>query len=208
MKNQLLEAWAILTSDRKKASVLGSLVLVAGGLWLRAAITSGPKSANASSKTRMTESGKKRAEKSAKAEKDAPRLTRTRVVEMAPPPELQRDLFMLSDALLASSPQTEPNDMGTPKSAGGKVDKSLRPAVIAAQTIEERVASEAARLQLRSTMIGANPTAVIESDDTSRSGATVVRVGNTVAGFTVIAIRAREVELEKEHVRVTIARSN
>lgn len=208
MNKQLQEAWAIVTADRKKAAVLGALVLVAGGLWLRAALTSGPSKASASGESRMTESGKKRAEKAAKKPEDVVERAPARTIELAPPPPLTRDLFVLSEALLASSAQTDLVDSGDPKSAAGKDDKPLRPAPIAAQTVSERVASEAARLRLRSTMIGANPIAVIETPDASRAGGVMVRPGEAIAGFTLVAVRAHEVELEKEGVRVTIARTN
>jgi len=209
MNNQLREAWAILTADRRKAAVLGALVFIAAGLWLRAAITSGPSKAKGFNEPRMTESGNKSAKKkNASSDAEEGFTKPPRVINFNPPSPLVRDLFILSDELLASSPQTEPGDPAAPKSASGTDDKPVRTAAPPAQTVEQRIAHEAAALRLRSTMIGANPIAVIESADAPRGGSSVVRLGETIAGFTLIAVRAHEVELEKENVRVTIARSN
>ena len=208
MNKQFQEVWTLITSDKKKAMALGSLALVAGGLWLRAAITSGPSKASASDKKRMTADGEKRAKKSGEKNAESDKSeTVVRVIAVTSPPPLTRDLFALSDALLASSSQMDSDRSGNPKSAVGKDDKPLQSAAMRAQTLEERVQSEASDFRLRSTMIGASPIAVIETQGAkSRQSGTVVRVGEQIEGFTVIAIRARDVELEKEGVRITLSR--
>src|SRR5690606_31572506 len=123
MNAHLQEAWTLITSDKKKATMLGALALVAGGLWLRAAVTSGPSSAKANEK-RMTADGEKRAKKAAKAnQSDESEEDVVRIIELSSPPPLTRDLFALSEALLASSAQTDLIDSSGPKSALGKVDK-------------------------------------------------------------------------------------
>lgn len=207
MNAHLQEIWTLITTDKKKATILGALALVAGGLWLRAAMTSGPSTAKANEK-RMTADGERRAKRASKkseseTEHDAP----VRIIELSPPPPLTRDLFALSDALLASSAQTDPAPFSNPKSASGTDDKSLQSAGMRTQSTEDRVRAEAGKLRLRSTMIGANPIAVIEAGASSRAAGRVVRLGDEIEGFIVRAIHAREIELEKEGVRVTLTRA-
>lgn len=207
MSDQLREFWAIVTADRKKAAVLGGLALVAGGLWIRAAVTSGPSKATASDAPRMTESAKKRAKKLAKSDEDSSSKTPSQTITIQSPDPLTRDLFVVSDALLASSSQMEPADARAPKSAAGIDDKSLRPAGLGAETPKQRVTREAAELRLRSTMIGANPIAVFQNPNGSRQSASMVRIGGDIAGFKLVAVRAHEAELEKEGIRVTVSRT-
>jgi len=69
------------------------------------------------------------------------------------------------------------------------------------------VRQEAAALRLRSTMISSNPIAVIETTAGAGKRASVVRMGDSIEGFVLISVRAREVDLEKNGVRVTLSRS-
>ncbi|RMH24210.1 MAG: hypothetical protein D6693_10195 [Planctomycetota bacterium] len=200
MNQSLLQFWAIVTADRKKAAMLGALVLVAGGLWVRAALTTGPSRAKAGAGGGIVTLQADGGEDEGPAEPD---LRRT--VTVTPAPRNTRDLFALSDALVSLSSQMEPDASGAPKSASGSDDNTQRPGA-RARDRERRVRDEASSLRLRSTMIGASPIAVIETPEGNRHGV-VVRPGDVVEGFRVVAIRTHEVELEKDGVSVTIARA-
>lgn len=210
MNQQLQEAWAVLTADKKKATVLGVLALFAIIFWIRAALVSGPAKATASSNA-ITTTDRSKSIKNANASAAAlgnadqeswPTITLKRTKK------LNRDLFALSDALLASSAQMEQVVSDPSKSDPRKVEKLVRVAPMRVQTVEERVRDEALSLRLRSTMTGANPIAVIETADSKGRAAPVVRVGERIAGFELLAVRAREVDLEKEGVRVTLSHAS
>ena len=204
MNKSLLEFWAVITADRKKAAMLGTLVVVAGGLWVRASLMTGPDTAKAGTDAVITTLSTASPGNAAAAESDEPDLRRT--IALTSPPPLTRDLFALSDVFVSLSSQTDPAAGGSPKSASGTDDKPLRPIALGPAAIEQRVREEAAGLRLRSTMIGASPIAVIETPGVGRHGA-VVRVGDEVEGFRVISIGTEDVELEKAGTRVTLTRS-
>lgn len=208
MNKQLQETWAVLTADKKKATALGALALLSGGLWIRAAVMSGPSQAAASTHETTTDTTNKHSSSAgASAAAGGVNPETFPAITLEAVGDLNRDLFALSDALLASSAQMEQAGSDRPKSARRNDDKSLRTATTRAQTVEERVRDEAQGLHLRSTMIGANPIAVIEVAGATGRSSPVLRLGDHVAGFVLRVVRAQEVELEKEGVRVTLSRT-
>lgn len=207
MNKQLQEVWAVLMADRRKAGALGSLMLVAGGLWIRAALMSGPSKVHASGGATGADgdNGGASGLSSAQSPGSAPVLP-SRAITFSAPPPLSRDLFALSDAILASSPQTDSAPTASPKFERGKDETRVTEPVVSPKTTEELVRDQVERLRLRSTMISSNSIAVIETMTGSRQEARVLRIGDEINGFTLIAVMALQVELEKDGVRVTITR--
>ncbi len=204
MNQRFAEVWAIVTADKKKAGVLACLVLVAVGLWVRAALTSGPSRAEASAGSSGFAST--RSNGNNKVSDEIP-VAPPRPVWFSDPDVLKRDMFALSDPLVALSAQPDLLAADDPKSRVGTDDKSTRTGAPGTISVESRVRQEAESLRLRSTMIGTNPIAVIEPIAGARRNAAVLRVGDTIDGFTLIEIHAHSVEMEKEGVRVTLSRS-
>lgn len=204
MNERVAEIWAIVTADKKKAGVLACLVLVAVGLWLRAALTSGPSRADAS--TSANASGFASSRDTGKNKPDDAPAAPPKPVRFIQPEALDRDMFALSDPLVALSAQPDRAGADNPKSPMGTDDKSQRAGTSEAVSIETRVRQESESLRLTSTMIGTNPIAVIESTAGARRNAAVLRVGDTIDGFTLVEVHAHSVALEKDGVRVTLSR--
>ena len=202
MSRQIIEMWAVVTADKKKAGLLIGLVLLAGGMWIRTAFFMGPKNAQASGSRTPSNATPKAQPSSTPDDTDTPEPAR--IITLTTPPPLKRDLFALSDVLVSLSSQTDRPDVVAPKSARRTDEKHVRSA---AMTVEQRVRQEAAALRLRSTMISSNPIAVIETTAGAGKRASVVRMGDSIEGFVLISVRAREVDLEKNGVRVTLSRS-
>lgn len=205
MNKQLHEAMVILAADKKKAVFLGSLLFVAIGLWIRTALLTGPPQAQGAGANITNGSGSADPDRAgaplnSEGEIGVPR----QIVRFPQAQPLTRDLFALSDTLLALSAQTDQARPNDPKSSHGIDDKfnQRRPESAAART--KRIHDEAGQLSLRSTMTGSNPVAVI-AQRADMLGA-VVRMGEEIAGFTLVRVRAREVEIEKEGVSVTLTR--
>jgi hypothetical protein len=196
-------------ADRKKLTVLAVLgvLLVASGI--RAVVLSGPRAARASAMPTENPapgvSGGSAAATSTVGEQRTRRGPETRVP--APPP-LMRDLFALSERHFPKPSQTEPVDDSPPKSETAKVETPPQvPAPTPAETAEARVRKEVERLRLRGTLLGGNPTAVIEIGTGRERRGTVVRPGEDVLGFKLVEVRATEVVLEKDGIRIELKRA-
>ncbi len=207
MNQRFAEVWAIVTADKKKTGVLACLVLVAVGLWLRAALTSGPSRAGASTSATDASgfaSNKTAGKNKGPAEADA---APPKTVRFTTPEPLRRDMFALSDPLVALSAQPDLLVPDDPKSRAGTDDKSARAGGPEPVSIVSRVRQEAESLRLRSTMVGTNPIAVIEPNSGARRNAAVLRVGDMIDGFTLVEVHAHSVVMEKDGVRVTLSRA-
>ncbi len=204
VNKQLHETMVILAADKKKAAFLGSLLFVAVGLWVRAAMVTGPHEAQGAGNT-MSEGAMSPDRADEPSQKESELLAHRDIVRIPTVQPLTRDLFALSDELLALSAQTDQPQLDDPKSSLGIDDKSNQSGPESAAAKEKRIHLEAAQLSLRSTMTGSNPVAVIAQDSGKLAGV-VVRLGEEIAGFTLVHVRAREVEIEKEGVRVALTR--
>jgi hypothetical protein len=204
VNKQLHETMVILAADKKKAAFLGSLLFVAIGLWVRAALVTGPHEAQGAGNTMSAGSASPdRADEPSKKEDEV--FAQRVIVRVPTVKPLTRDLFALSDGLLALSAQTDQAQPDDPKSSLRIDDKSNQSRPESAAAREKRIHQEAAQLSLRSTMTGSNPVAVIAQDSGKLAGV-VVRLGEEIAGFMLVQVRAREVEIEKEGVRVALTR--
>ncbi len=203
MKRSLIELWVRVTSDRRKASVLGALLIIAGGMWLRTMLIAdnAPRKARASvnSKIASIDAG----EGSGNSIGDREKSKRLRI-EIPAPPALDRDLFALSARYFSLSSQTEAPAQEPPKSAQGTVENPHEQELLRQQALVRRINEEAAELRLRSTIVGANPFAVIESGASGKSSGMVVGLGGTIRGFQLVEVRSRSVVLEKSGVQVEL----
>ena len=197
MKERLIEAWVLLIADKRKAGLLAVLVFAALGLWARAALLGGhPSSASAAVGTQTVGS--------TDVVSGGPgAFERAPLVVLPPPEPLTRDLFAPGPAFGDQPLQTEqPADSG-PKSAAGTDDKSPVSPELRRMELERAVREEASRLQLSSTMVGANPIAVFQLEGSSGSRA-VLRVGESIDGFELVEVSARNAVLLKNGIRVEL----
>jgi len=204
MQERLRDLWIVITADKKKAGVLGGLLVVALVLWARTALTESPKRAAASDDQATTQTSTGTAGDSGDGANGSEKPRE--IVRAVSPALLQRDLFAVSDERLAPPAQPDPSEEAGHKSEAGSDDKPVEQERSARLTRDERVREEARRLRLRSTMLGRRPMAVIEvTKDRSRTSG-VVRLGESIEGFRVVEIAARAAVLEKDGVRVVLER--
>ncbi len=197
MKRQLLELWIAASSDPRKLGILGALLVVALGLWGRAALMqSGPSEAEASRKGSASSSASSAKGGEHSSEKAGP----TRVVTLPPIEPLGRDLFAVSEELIPQPSQPEAKASGAPKPSPSNDDKPMDLEQLRIARIMER----ASGLRLRSTIVGGEPIAVIEQVG-RRSQGRVVRLGEQIAGFSLVKVDAGRVVLEQDGVRVELA---
>ena len=200
MKQRYAEFWVLLTSDKRKMFVLLGLLVVAVVLWLKMALTGQPTRASASSGAVAGS-----AEVEAGAE-----LTGDGEFEVAPLVVLQRiepltrDLFAPGPAFGVQSLQTDQSDDSVPKSAEGSDDNSPVSPELQRLELERLVREEASRLHLSGIMIGVNPVAVIQIDG-SNDTRSFVGVGDSVLGFELVEVTARDVVLVKNGIRVELS---
>jgi len=206
VRAKLSELWVLLAADRKKAGVLGLLMVVLLVVGVKAVIPLGPKNSDAA-----LAQGSTNAETVAAAGQDAYSRTVASIealragviVKVDRPARLDRDLFALSHEYFPLPAQPE-------SVSGGVQDSRVTPVESSAQSVDDeraraetRVRSEAASLRLRSVIVGSSPIAVFEvKGDRQRA---VVREGESVRGFVLVEVFSDSVELEKESVRVRVS---
>lgn len=196
MKDRLLELWYTITADKKRAAMLGALALVAVVLWIQKGLQSENSRAaapRAASATTPRSAGP-----------DATPQDRGEEIRVPGPSRLERDLFALSEAYFPWPSQTDSSGVEDPKSSDGIDDNSIDTERLNREALVRGVRDEAKRLRLRSTMLGATPVAVIEEAGSGQRGSSVLRVGQSIAGFTVIEIGTRRAVLEKHGVEVEL----
>lgn len=204
MKKQLFEMWVKVTADKKKASVLGALVLIALVMWGRAAVMGGPAPSKSSASVKGPGTARGDGAKSgAKNAKEGEVREAARSVHLPALTPLSRNLFIPSEEHFPLPSQTETTVRESPKYPVGNDEKLLEQERLRQETLVRTVRDEAARLRLRTTMSGANPIAVIQTPGGGKSGA-VVRIGQTVEGFTLLEVHSARVVLEKSGVVVEL----
>lgn len=204
MKAKLTEAWIAITSDKKKAVVLGALTLVALVTVTRALLTQRKPAALRPVATTPHAPDGATGVTLVKAE-NRPTSEDAPVVRLASIAPLSRNLFLPSEQHFPYPAQTDVTRPAAPKSPAGTDEISEEE--IERIRLEEQVrlvTEESARLRLRSTMLGASPAAVIESGKGARGASAVLRVGQSHDGFVLIEVRRESAILEKNGVRVEI----
>jgi len=202
MKQRIIEFWVMVTADKRKAAVLGVLLLVAVVMWLRMVMVSGgPSAAKASSIARATA---QEFENKSDSSDGAGGYERLPIVNIPPVAPLKRDLFAPGPAFGPQPFQTDQTEGGRPKSATRTDDNSAVSPELRRQELERVVREEASRLQLSSTMVGVNPIAVIQVGGAKGTRA-VLGIGDSVDGFELIEVSSRTVILMKDDVRVELS---
>ncbi len=202
MQRKLQELQVLLLANPRQAALLGALVLVAAGLWLRALATGRPAAEAIATKAASGAPSSGSAGAAAAPSTEAGGAERPPLRIPAPAP-LTRDLFRKTAAELALSNQMEPQQSEGAKSDGSVVENPDQTESVDEQALARLVHEEAARLSVRSIVLGANPVAVIENA-ASQERPAVVRQGQVVGGFTVLRIEQGAVTLRKDGVTVRL----
>jgi len=203
MKQRFAEIWILVTDDKKKAGVLGGLFLLLFFMGIRGFITKSPASASASTGSQIDGAvGDALSGSTIRTLVSIDGIGGSRVISIEEPRPVNRDLFEISEKHFPQTVQTDqlPNDGG--KSDPRTADTEGVGPSEAVRSPEERIAEEASVLELRSTLVGENPVAIIVSG----SARHVVSHGDSVDGFVVIEIRSHSVLLEKEGISVEVTR--
>jgi len=207
MRSTIAHLKVLLAAEKKKAGVLGVLLLMLVVVGVRATLQAGPSKARAATASQERRAAAAAAEAEKAASGNTARRARPPVTVERPRP-LRRDLFLLSEAYFPLPSQTEPPAGMPPKSGSSNVEAAVRKPAgpVMEQSAEERVQKEAGSLRLRGTLIGSTPMAVIEVTGKRADKGNVVRPGQVVEGFTLIEVQSTGVVLEKDGVRVELRR--
>lgn len=176
MKRQLM-------ADKKKLSILVTMVLVGLLLWGRLLMQNVPKTATAMPVPR-------KATAATSSDKTAASATNAKlnVIEASLFDTADRDLFAVNGAGYPRIEKGEENSTGVTKSVVDSADGSSK--------AQAAIEHEAQGLKLQSTILGARPRAMING--------TLVAPGETVQGFELVEIRPRAVTVKKDGVVVVL----
>ncbi|MGP1310430.1 MAG: hypothetical protein ACTS27_09560 [Phycisphaerales bacterium] len=187
---------AELLADKKKASILGGLGAVALVLGARALLLSGDDPKPASSTQAQITPAFASGVPTEDAE-DRLRALMSQSTGAAYPTYPDRDLFALREAYFPHPAEPEPPQDESAKSA------EQRDEVIPRRPTASEIA--AASLTLKSTLIGKRPLAVLSVSGLSGGTEHVVRVGDSVNGFSVVEIGAKRIVLDLDGERIELA---
>ncbi len=204
MNRKLHELRVILRADPKRAGVLGFMLFVLVALTVKAVLFRGPARAGAATRPGAAQSLGGAAENRPGNGATVEKRRRGPVVILPAPPAELRDLFLVDEARFPRAVKPEVVSKSPRKSDPISAENPEETARKARAALEARVLGEAAGLRLRGTLMGASPSAVIESPLEKKSA--VLTAGAEFAGFTVLEIRAGSVTLEKEGIRVEVQR--
>jgi hypothetical protein len=201
VKTPLAKLQAAARKDPKKAGVLGVLVLVMAGLWVKVLVrpapapaaaahtAAGPKTSSAAQPATLTDNNVRFA--------PAPRTSWT-TVKLAP---ADRNLFLIDyDRFEKSGKSTA---QGAPVQQSG--DSSPDPAKSGPspadlkkerQILVDNLQAQAAQLKLQTTLMGASPKALVNGN--------LVGEGDTVASFRIVRITARGMVIEREGIKLEV----
>lgn len=186
-------------AERKQSITLAVLVVAALGMWARAAVKQG---SQAQASQQDTASVAQTASPTASAAVEIKRYE-TITLEQATP--LSRDLFAPRPEDFPPPVQMEQAQAEPAKSASGSDDNTTSLQGLQPQTETERVQEEARSLRLRSTVVGNESIAIIETTLAGSAARVVLRVGDPVQGFTLKEVLSRSVVLEKNGIEVTLS---
>ena len=176
----------------KKAVILGVLVLILTGLSVRVLVQPrGPARANAAigPSARVPAPAAPEAAPTASKKRGAA-TSQPEIASKRVKPVLVRDLFTADGAYFPAHRRTKPVKVVQ------RVDDGL-----ARQKAQERaIRAQAQALTLQSTMVGREPTAIVNGE--------VLGVGDVIDGFRVVQITTRSCTLEKMNLRILLEMAN
>ena len=187
-------------AEKKQSITLGVLVVAAMGLWLRAAVKSGDDAPTGQQASDTAGAGS-----SAVTGPTLIEIKDFKTVALRAPGPMTRDVFVPRPEDFPPPAQPEPVDTAPAKSTTGNDDKTNELQELQPQTTAERVQEEAQQLRLRSTVVGAHSIAIIETSVAGEDARVVLKVGQSVEGFTLIRVLNRSAVLEKEGIEVTLS---
>ena len=203
MRARIREAWVLLKADRRKVGALVVLLLVLGGLMVRFAFQGGPNRASASVEAT---SENLRGEVGLRAiTLDELRLDGP-VIEVVLREPGRRNVFAFDERYFPIPSQSAPSSEVGPKSGPEADESPVEDSRARLERLARLVREEAGALRLKSTLMGPNPMAVIESGAKGQGSSRTLRVGDVYEGFTLISIEASRVVVEKHGVRVELNR--
>lgn len=184
MNDQLKTQLQGLTRDRKKLATVVLLLAVMLLMWGRLLLKHVPQTAVAKPPTAVASAG---ADGRGARGDQQPGVRRVVQVDLST--QLARDLFAVNwDFYPQATGGSDPNQSsGTEKSGPGAVDDSRG---------EDAVRRAADGLQLQTTILGANPRAVINGQ--------VLKPGQTISGMTLLKVLPRQVILEMQGQQVKL----
>ncbi|HBS29078.1 MAG TPA: hypothetical protein DEB06_06425 [Phycisphaerales bacterium] len=205
MKRRLAEMRVLLMAERRKAGVLGLLLLVLAGALVKSLVSVGPSASEAALPVGATEAeavaaAGQDAFSRTVAQVDAPRGSS--IVRVARAARVDRDLFALDGAHFPPPAQVEDPKSVAQESRVTAIESPAPSVDEDRARTESRVRSAADRLRLRSVIVGQRPIAVFEvKGDRQRA---VVRLGESIDGFVLAEVFSDSVVLEMDSVRVRI----
>ncbi len=202
MKQRMMEIWILVTDDKKKAGVLGGLFAVLFFFGIRTFMGGSPDVVSASENVSGHVHDDSFVGSSVRALEAMDGKKGSQIITLVAPARLSRDLFEITEEHFPQTAQTEHTGADGGKSGSGTTETVVGRPLEAVPSPEERIAEEASAFELRSTIVGENPVAILVS---GRDQYVLTR-GDEFAGFTVVEIRLRSVVLEKDGVQVEIAR--
>jgi hypothetical protein len=194
--NAITRLKAELLADRRKASILGMLLVAVIWLGGRAVFSgTGPRRASASESTSAASpAAHNPADLAAQAESRLRVIFRSWPVTDASAPAT-RDLFALNPAYFPHPAQPAPDESAAAKSSGQTDDETLA---------RSAFAQDAASIRLKSILFGERPVAVLQTAGVAGGRDIMTRVGDVVAGFSVVRIERRRIVLERDGQRIEL----
>jgi len=190
---------ALIREDPKKACILAALVLLLGGMWVKMALSGGPKTAGAMPVVTNTPTASPETNNPPRST-DCATLLRDWEAEPLPQSvshnifELKLDYYPMDATRVV--PDSRTSDDPTfwdrlAKSIDAQAEEHHK-----RETLIQNLRQQANQLQLTSTVMGPRPKAMV-------NGA-MVGEGEVVAQFRVLKIEARSVVVEREGIRLEI----
>lgn len=127
------------------------------------------------------------------------------VVAIESPGPVERNVFGFDARHFPIPRQSAPSSEVEQKSGAEEVE-SPRADAGGREALERLVREEAGMLRLKSTLMGPNPMAVIESRHSRRVVSRTLRPGDGIEGFRLLSVESRAVVLEKHGVRIELER--
>ncbi|MCA9293383.1 MAG: hypothetical protein KDA20_06185 [Phycisphaerales bacterium] len=191
MQGAITEFWVMVTSDKRKSVVLGTLTLVLIVVIGRALVDGGPARASA------TSSSASRRERIFSGEVSKIVLdTSGELIPVQRPIKTSRNVFQLNPAVFPPPLQTDPSTSLPPNSRTNYADENPENPDRVRAAAEQEAQQQLARLRLRSTVLGNRPLALIEVVSGRSSHRTWARPGDPVGAFTLVRVETRSVVLE------------
>lgn len=178
-------------AEKKKVFMGGGLLCVALLLWGRLLLSDPPRSAVADPEAEVATARSSATPNRPTPPPPAPAEAKPEVVFEIDGARVGRDLFAFDAGFYPDAFADPTVQAGSPKSEPDSADQNQ-----SWRASRRAVLAEASSLKLQSTMLGARSRAMIDG--------VLLETGQTIRGFELIEVRARQVTLVKQGVEVTL----